>query len=114
MFFYGKPATLLDTTNFIKEAWDAITPDTLTNCFLKADIIGSLDSTDAAVPAEGIDELYALLQNCSMQNKLDLSTIEEEINYILNADNEDADDWNECILEEIDEIMQIDRSWINP
>mmetsp|Transcript_813 Transcript_813/g.1271 ORF Transcript_813/g.1271 Transcript_813/m.1271 type:complete len:116 (+) Transcript_813:819-1166(+) len=107
--FYGKSATLFNAANFIIEALDTITPDTLTNCLLKADIIGSLDSTDTAVPAKGIDELYALLQNCSMQNKLDLSTIEEEIDYVLNADNEDTDDWNKCILEEID-----GRSWINP
>ena len=105
--FYGKPATLLDAANFIKEAWDAIAPNTLMDCFLKADIIVSLDGSDAVVPEEGIDELYALLQNCSIQNELELSTIEEDIDYVLNADNEDAEDWNECILEEIDEIVQL-------
>ena len=105
--FYGKPATLLDAANFIKEAWDAITPNTLMACFRKADIIVSLDGSDAVVPAEGIDELYALLQNCSIQNEVELSTIEEDIDYILNADNEDAEDWNECILEEIDEVVRL-------
>ena len=105
--FYGKPATLLDAANFIKEAWDAITPNTLMACFRKADIIVSLDGSDAVVPAEGIDELYALLQNCSIQNELELSTIEEDIDYILNADNEDAEDWNECILGEIYEVVRL-------
>ena len=105
--FYGRPATLLDAANIIQEAWEAITPATLMNCFVKADIMDSLDSTDAAVPAEGIDDVVSLLQNCSMRNNLDLSTIEEEIDFVLNADNEDADEWNQCILEEVDEIIQL-------
>lgn len=104
--FYGKPATLLDAAKFSKEAWDAITPNTLMACFRKAEIIVSLDGADAVVPDEGIDELYALLQNCSIRNELELSTIEEDIDYVLNADNEDAEDWNECILEEADEIVR--------
>ena len=34
---YGRPATLLDVTNYAKEEWDKVTNETIKNAFIKAD-----------------------------------------------------------------------------
>ena len=35
---YGHPAHLLDAANYVKTSWDAITAQTIMNCFKKAEI----------------------------------------------------------------------------
>ena len=35
---YGNPVHLIDTSKYIKEAWDSVLPISIENCFRKADI----------------------------------------------------------------------------
>ena len=71
---------------YIKEAWDMITPSQLENCFGKAEIIQALSYRDSP-NQDGIQEFSDLLKNCSISSKIDFTTIEEEIQQDLNADN---------------------------
>ena len=40
--FYGNQAHLLDAAHYVKAAWDTVSPGSIRNCFVKADIM-SLD-----------------------------------------------------------------------
>ena len=103
---YGNSVTLLDAANFVVEAWDAITASTLTNSFGKAEIISSWKVSEAD-DQEAVQEMTSLLQNCSISDQLDFSTIEEEVNQVINADNEDSEEMQKCLLEDIDEIIKL-------
>ena len=99
---YGKSATILDAANYILEAWNSLTMDTITNCFVKADIIQNLDAHDEYAPAEGVDDNAASLQTSSISKQLDVETIEKEVDDVLNTDNEDSEEWQQCILDDMD------------
>ena len=51
---YGNPAHLLDAANYVKASWDAITPQTILNCFKKAEIM-VLDEHDSEIVAKDAD-----------------------------------------------------------
>ena len=34
---YGRPATLLNATNYVKKEWDKVTDETINNALIKAD-----------------------------------------------------------------------------
>ena len=106
---FGKSAHLLDAANLIVIAWNEIKQETLFNCYRKADIIPSFRINDVEVVEmedQGLDDLVALLCNCSLlENAHNVEEIREEIIECVNADANESEKLNQNLLEEIDEVI---------
>ena len=104
--YHGKPANVLDAAHYILEAWNTTTATTILNCFVKADIIRSLDARDTDTTTEGVDEIVALLQSSSLCGDVDEATLVNEVEQVLTADNEDSEEWRQTIVEEVEDCLQ--------
>jgi DDE superfamily endonuclease len=85
---FGNPAHLLDAANFVKVCWDAITQETIKNCFKKAEII-SLEDRPVVGPMEeemetdeGIIELVDQVAGITLT--------QEELENFITCDDEDS------------------------
>ena len=100
---------MLDVANLIVIAWNEIKRETLFNCYRKADIIPSFRINDVEViemEDEGLDDLVALLCNCSLlENAYNVEEIREENMECVNADANESEKLNQNLLEEIDEVI---------
>lgn len=95
---YGKPAHLLDAANYISQAWDAVSPTTIKNCFCKADLGMDLHYED-------VDDV-SCNEFVSLFNEIRITINESEIEEFIQLDNEGSHDYNECILTELNESVE--------
>ena len=106
---FGNLAHLLDAAKLIVIAWNEIKPETLFNCYRKANIIPSFRINDVEVVEmedQCLDDLVALLCNCSLlENAHNVEEIREEIMECVNADANESEKLNQNLLEEIDEVI---------
>jgi hypothetical protein len=95
---FGNPAHLLDAANYVKASWDAILPQSILNCFKKAEIM-DLDAPDLDVASEDADFTSAI------QRVSDFNLNEEELNDYLNVDNADNEAFVTEILNEVEDLF---------
>ena len=106
---FGKLAHLLDAANLIVIAWNEIKPETLFNCYRKANIIPSFCINDVeAVEMEDqcLDDLVALLCNYSLlENAHNVEEIQEEIMECVDQNVNESEELNQNLHEETDEVI---------
>lgn len=104
---FGKPPHLLDAANLVNIAWNEMSPQSLQNCFKKADIIARFrDIPEIESASHDLDNLVDLLQNCSILSNINDLNIREEMQKCLDDDCDQSDFCKTALVEEIEETME--------
>ena len=96
---FGSSAHILDAARYIKNAWENISPITIKNAFIKADLNIAL-AGELAVPDLCIDVLINKLAAI----KINLTI--QEFDETLQLDEEKNNDYQNCLVEEINELIE--------
>lgn len=109
---FGRPAHLLDAANYTVKAWNTLTPETLKNCFRKADIIPefrsvSLQSCDGDNVDNMVSELVSMMENCTVSPVLANpgSQLSEEIRLFLIEDEQNSEEYQQAVIEDIEDEL---------
>ena len=97
---YGNAAHLLDAANFVKEAWDAISAETIANSFAKAEIMTLTPVPVENSESEWINEIISMFAKVS---------IEIDINDAINferIDEENTEEYVQEILKDVDGVLE--------
>ena len=103
---YGKAATLFDAAQYAVEAWSDLSEQTLKNCFIKADVIPSFKNLTSLEEPQNFDDFIAEFHNCSLSSRMDMDIVLQEISDVCHVDDESNPVYQQCILEDIDDIIQ--------
>jgi len=93
---FGNPAHLLDATNYVQHAWDAVTSTTISNAWRKANIIPTLEQDGGK--EEDVKELDDGMFDKIRQELSNISITEQEINEFLNSNNTSKPLWKMSMI----------------
>ena len=96
---FGSPAHLLDAARYVAKAWENISATTVKNAFIKADLHMALES-GVAEDDLSIDGLISEL------GAMQISLSNEEFDNNLHLDDDTSKEYQNCLIEEVDEIME--------
>ena len=99
---YGKPAHLLDAARYLKQAWSAISPQTIKNAFQKADL--KIWNQAEEEPSEEIINLMEELVSGFKNLKVSLSS--EEIEGNIQQDHIDHPEYQAALGKEVDAMLE--------
>ena len=95
---YGNPANMLDATQYIKLAWDAISGATIKNAFNKAELI-----TLKGGAHEEVDMMVDLL--CSFK-ALNIPIDESTLDEFVHVDEKNSEEFSHEILDDVNEVLE--------
>ena len=96
---FGSPAHLLDAARYVAKAWENISATTVKNAFIKADLHMALES-GVAEDDLSIDGLISEL------SAMQISLSNEEFDNNLHLDDDTSKEYQNCLIEEVDEIIE--------
>ena len=96
---FGSPAHLLDAARYVAKAWENISATTVKNAFIKADLHMALES-GVAEDDLSIDGLISEL------GAMQISLSNEEFDNNLHLDDDTSKEYQNCLIEEVDEIIE--------
>ena len=94
---FGNPTHLLDAA--VTNAWENITPTTIKNAFIKADLCIDLES-EVAEDNVCIDDLISELA------EIKITLTNEEFREKLHLDDKTIGEYQNCLVEEIKELIE--------
>ncbi len=97
---YGNPAHLLDAANYVKEAWQSVSPNSIKNAFIKANIM-TLEA-DQEVVNEIEDFVTEVTQAIAALN---LSIGQDELEEFVHVDDENSEKFAAVVLENVEELL---------
>ena len=112
---YGRPPHLMDVATIAKECWEAISQDTIQNCYKKASIITDWESEqtpthekkDDSDDAESFSkEIINNMVSLQLIEYKDIASLMEEMEIITHMDDSNAEDYINAISEEVDKILE--------
>jgi hypothetical protein len=89
----------LDATNYVKDAWDAISDISIKNAFVKAEIM----EFDVLRTDEENDFMTNII---SRFGSLSIQVEESELQEFEHIDNDNNEVYSQKILEDVDELLQ--------
>jgi len=97
---YGNPAHLLDATNYVKEAWQSVSPNSIKNAFIKAKIM-TLEADQ-----ETVNEIEDFVTKVTQAiAALNLSVGQDELEEFVHVDDENSEEFATAVLEDVEELL---------
>jgi len=98
---YRNPAHLLDAASYVKEAWQSVSPSSIKNAFIKAEIM------TLEVDQEAVNEIEDLVTEVAQAIvALNLSIGQDELEEFVHVDDENNEEFAIAILEDVEELLQ--------
>jgi hypothetical protein len=98
---YGNPAHLLDAASYVKEAWQSVSPSSIKNAFIKAEIM-TLEADQEAV--NEIEDLVTKV--AQVITALNLSVGQDELEEFVHVDDENSEEFATAVLEDVEELLE--------
>jgi len=97
---YGNLAHLLDATNYVKEAWQSVSPNSIKNAFIKAKIM-TLEADQ-----ETVNEIEDFVTKVTQAiAALNLSVGQDELEEFVHVDDENSEEFATAVLEDVEELL---------
>lgn len=98
---YGNPAHLLNATNYVKEAWDSVSPSLIKNAFVKAELMTLDLELEADGNTEDVDtEVAKALEILNVPIAL------SELEDFVHIDDENSQEYAAAVLEDVEELLE--------
>jgi hypothetical protein len=98
---YGNLAHLLDVASYVKEAWQSVSPSSIKNAFIKAEIV-TLEADQ-----EIVNEIKDLGTKVAQAiATLNLSVGQDELEEFVHVDDENSEEFAAAVLEDIEELLE--------
>ncbi len=98
---YGNPAHLLDAGNYVKEAWQFVSPSSIQNAFIKAKIMTlKVDQ----VTVNEIEDLGTKVAQAIAT--LNLSVGQDKLEEFVHVDDENNEKFVAAVLEDVEELLE--------
>jgi hypothetical protein len=98
---YENPAHLLDATSYVKEAWQSMSPSSIKNAFIKAEIM-TLEADQ-----EAVNEIEDLVTEVAQAiAALNLSVGQDELEEFVHVDDENNEEFAVVVLEDVEELLK--------
>jgi hypothetical protein len=98
---YENPVHMLDAASYVKEAWQSVSPSSIKNAFIKAEIM-TLEANQEAM--NKIEDLVTEVAQAIAT--LNLSVGQDELEEFVHVDNENSDEFAFAVLEDIEELLE--------
>jgi hypothetical protein len=98
---YENPVHLLDVANYVKEAWQSVSPSSIKNAFIKAEIM-TLEADQEAV--NEIEDLGTEVAQAI--TSLNLSVGQDELEEFVHVDDENSEEFVAAVLEDVEELLE--------
>jgi hypothetical protein len=98
---YGNPIHLFDVANYVKEAWQSVSPSSIKNAFIKVEIM-TLEADQEAV--NKIKDLRTKVAQAIAT--LNLSVGQDELGEFVHVDDENNEEFIIVVLENIEELLE--------
>jgi hypothetical protein len=98
---YGNPTHLFDVASYVKEAWQSVSPSSIKNAFIKAEIM-TLEADQEAV--NEIEDLGTEVAQAIAA--LNLYVGQDELEEFVHVDNENNEEFAVTVLEDIEELLE--------
>ncbi len=97
---YRNPAHLLDAANYVKEAWQSVSPSSIKNAFIKAEIM------TLKADQEAVNEIEDLVTEVAQAiAPLNLSVGQDELEEFVHVDDENSEEFATVVLEDVEELL---------
>jgi hypothetical protein len=98
---YENPTHLLNAASYVKEAWQSVSPSSIKNAFIKAEIM-TLEADQ-----EAVNEIEDLVTEVAQAiATLNLSVGQDELEEFVHVDDENSEEFAIAILEDVEELLQ--------
>jgi hypothetical protein len=98
---YGNPAHLLDAASYVKEAWQSVSPSSIKNAFIKAEIM-TLETDQ-----EAMNEIEDLVTEVAQAiATLHLSIGQDKLEEFVHVDDENSEKFATTVLEDVEELLE--------
>jgi hypothetical protein len=95
---YGNPAHLLDAMSYVKEAWQSVSPSSIKNAFIKAEIM-TLEADQ-----EAVNEIEDLVTEVAQAiAALNLFVGQDELEEFVHVDDENSEEFAAAVLEDVED-----------
>ncbi len=99
---YENPTHLLNAASYVKEAWQSVSPSSIKNAFIKAEIM-TLEADQ-----EAVNEIEDLVTEVAQAiAALNLSVGQDELEEFVHVDDENSEEFAIAILEDVEELLQM-------
>ncbi len=99
---YGNPAHLLDAASYVKEAWQSVSPSSIKNAFIKAEIM-TLEADQ-----EAVNEIEDLVTEVAQAiAALNLFVGQDKLEEFVHVDDENSEEFATAVLEDVEELMEM-------
>ncbi len=97
---YGNLVHLFDATSYVKEVWQSVSPSSIKNAFIKAEIM-TLEANQ-----EVVNEIEDLVTEVAQAiAALNLSVEQDELEEFVQVDDENSEEFAIAILEDVEELL---------
>jgi hypothetical protein len=98
---YKNPTHMLDAANYVKEAWQSVSPNSIKNAFIKAEIM-TLEADQ-----DGVNEIEDLATEVAQaMADLNLYVGQDELEEFVHVDDENNEEFVAAILEDVEELLE--------
>ena len=98
---YGNPAHLLDAASYVKEVWQSVSPSSIKNAFIKAEIM------TLEFDQEGVNEIKDLAAEVAQaMAALNLYVGQDELEEFVHVNDENSEKIASAVLEDVEEPLE--------
>jgi hypothetical protein len=98
---YKNPAHLLNAVSYVKEAWQSMSPSSIKNAFIKAEIM-TLEADQEVV--NEIEDLVTEVAQAIVT--LNLSIGQDELEEFVHVNDENSEEFTTAVLEDVEELLE--------
>jgi hypothetical protein len=99
---YENLAHMFNVASYVKEAWQSVSPSSIKNAFIKAEIMTLEVDQEAVNKIEGLGT-----KGAQAMATLNLSVGQDKLEEFVHVDNENSEEFAAIVLEDVEELLEM-------